>query len=87
MDDEQIDALATAIKAGPVWWVCDGTAKRCTCVVREWIEQFSDGAVAYTEEPAVYFADGTMAALWFSDASEFVRFVPAFHDKADLAAE
>lgn len=78
MDDEQIEALAAAIKAGPVWWVCDGRAKRCACIVREWTEKFSDGSFADTAEPAVNFVDGTMAALWLSDASEFVRFVPAF---------
>ena len=78
MDDEQIEALAVAIKAGPVWWVCDGKAKRCTVVVREWVEKFSDGSFADTAEPAVNFDDGNFAALWLSDASEFVRLVPAF---------
>ena len=78
MDDEQIEALATAIKAGPVWWVCDGKCRRCVGVIREWVERFSDGSLAETAEPAVQFVDGTFAALLLSDASEFVRFVPAF---------
>ena len=78
MDDDQIEALAAAIKAGPVWWVCDGKARRCEGVIREWTERFSDGSLADTAEPAVQFVDGTFAALWLSDSSEFVRLVPAF---------
>ncbi len=78
MDDEQIEALSKAIKAGPVWWVVDGKAKRCTCVVKEWIEKFSDGTFADTAEPAVNFEDGNFAALWLSDAADFVKLSPAF---------
>jgi hypothetical protein len=77
MSDEQIDSLAIAIKAGPVYWVFDGNYKRCTCVVKEWFEKYYDGSLADTAEPAVGLEDGNMAALWLSEASDFVKFSPA----------
>ena len=77
MSDEEIEALAAAIKAGPVWWICDGSAKLCRAVIPEWFEIFHGGIRSDVSEPAVQFVDGGFAALYLSDASEFVRRIPA----------
>jgi hypothetical protein len=77
MDDEQIEALRLAMASGPVYWVYDGQIKHCVSIVLDWIQRYSDGSFATTAEPAVFFPDGTCAALWLCDVSQFVRLTDA----------
>jgi len=78
MNDEQIEDLVKAIAApGKVFWMLDERAFECCGVVRKWRERYSDGSYADTTEPAVRLKDGTMAALWVCELSQFVRIMPA----------
>lgn len=76
MDDETIEQLSEAVKRGNVWWLYGDEVKQCMTVIKEWIEQYSDGSFAATSEPVVQFMDGTCAALWLSDRSEFMTMNP-----------
>ena len=76
MDDETIEQLSEAVKRGNVWWLYDDEVKQCMTVVKEWIEKYPDGSFATTSEPVVQFMDGTCAALWLSDRSEFMTMNP-----------
>lgn len=78
MDDDEIDQLARAVSDGDVYCVVDGRLEKCVLVVREWYEQFPNGEVATTPEPAAFFEDGHCAALWATDAADFVRCEPLF---------
>lgn len=47
----------------------------------EWVERYSDGTDADTPEPAVFFADGTCAALWCCERTQFYTLNDVFSDE------
>lgn len=55
------------MKTNTVWWFNGSEIRRCVSVCLEWVERYSDGTSADTPEPAVFFPDGTCAALWLCD--------------------
>lgn len=78
MEDDEIQHLIESIKQGDVWWIFQGRVKKCVGVVLEWYEEFNNGELADTPEPAVFFEDGTCAALWISDPNDFHHLQPVF---------
>lgn len=80
MNEDDIAVLNTAIDnvVPSVWWFNGHTIKRCLYVDMDWLEKFSDGSFAEVGEPAVFFSDGTCAALWCCEVSEFVTLEGVF---------